>query len=307
MNILTALANNKINEKLKTVEDINILNKDIQYKEGILEYLEKNKNIDIIIFLEELPGQIKTKKLIEIINNINNKIKIIIITNKNKEIKNNKINKKIRYFYLEKINYENIIKAIKIKNNKNILRLIGNRGVGKTILCIIISEIIINIKKQKVLLIDKDKNFILTKMYSINLNNNENLIKIKNNLYILKDEKELYKIKEQFDYIIIDSNEININSNNNQFIIKDIFILEANLLELKKINNSKLNNIKGIILNKNNPNNISEKIIEKIFNKKIIGKINYNKKINLFINNNFNLFYFSKNEINNIIRIIENI
>lgn len=307
MNILTALANNKINEKLKAVEDINILNKDIQYKEGILEYLEKNKNIDIIIFLEELPGQIKTKKLIEIINSINNKIKIIIITNKNKEIKNNKINKKIRYFYLEKINYENIIKMIKIKNNKNILRLIGNRGVGKTILCIIISEIIINIKKQKVLLIDKDKNFILTKMYSRNSNNNENLIKIKNNLYILKNEKELYRIKEQFDYIIIDSNEINVNTNNNQFIIKDILILEANLLELKKINNLKLNNIKGIILNKNNKNNISEKIIEKIFNKKIIGKINYNKKINLFINNNFNLFYFSKNEINNIIRIIENI
>lgn len=307
MNILTALANNKINEKLKAVEDINILNKDIQYKEGILEYLEKNKNIDIIIFLEELPGQIKTKKLIEIINSINNKIKIIIITNKNKEIKNNKINKKIRYFYLEKINYENIIKMIKIKNNKKILRLIGNRGVGKTILCIIISEIIINIKKQKVLLIDKDKNFILTKMYSRNSNNNENLIKIKNNLYILKDEKELYRIKEQFDYIIIDSNEINVNTNNNQFIIKDILILEANLLELKKINNLKLNNIKGIILNKNNKNNISEKIIEKIFNKKIIGKINYNKKINLFINNNFNLFYFSKNEINNIIRIIENI
>ena len=305
MNILTALANNKINEKLKAVEDINILNKDIQYKEGILEYLEKNKNIDIIIFLEELPGQIKTKKLIEIINSINNKIKIIIITNKNKEIKNNKINKKIRYFYLEKINYENIIKMIKIKNNKNILRLIGNRGVGKTILCIIISEIIINIKKQKVLLIDKDKNFILTKMYSRNSNNNENLIKIKNNLYILKDEKELYRIKEQFDYIIIDSDEINVNTNNNQFIIKDIFILEANLLELKKINNLQLNNIKGIILNKNNKNNISEKIIEKTFNKKIIGKINYNKKINLFINNNFNLFYFSKNEIGNIIRIIE--
>ena len=196
---------------------------------------------------------------------------------------------------------------IKIKNNKNILRLIGNRGVWKTILCIIISEIIINIKKQKVLLIDKDKNFILTKMYSRNSNNNENLIKIKNNLYILKDEKELYRIKEQFDYIIIDSNEINVNTNNNQFIIKDIFILEANLLELKKINNLQLKNIKGIILNKNNKNNISEKIIEKTFNKKIIGKINYNKKINLFINNNFNLFYFSKNEIDNIIRIIENI
>ena len=307
MKIITAIENKKINEKLKNINNINILNKDIQYKEGILEYLEKNKNIDIIIFLEELPGQIKTKKLIEIINSINNKIKIIIITNKNKEIKNNKINKKIRYFYLEKINYENIIKMIKIKNNKNILRLIGNRGVGKTILCIIISEIIINIKKQKVLLIDKDKNFILTKMYSRNSNNNENLIKIKNNLYILKDEKELYRIKEQFDYIIIDSNEINVNTNNNQFIIKDIFILEANLLELKKINNLQLNNIKGIILNKNNKNNISEKIIEKTFNKKIIGKINYNKKINLFINNNFNLFYFSKNEIDNIIRIIENI
>lgn len=303
MNILTALADNKINEKLKIRKDINILNKDIQYKEGILEYLEKNKNIDIIIFLEELPGQIKTKKLIEIINKINNKIKIIIITNKNKEIKNNKINKKIKYFYLEKINYENIINIIKIKNNKNILRLIGNRGVGKTILCIIITEIIINIKKQKVLLIDKDKNFLLTKMYLKNLNNNENLIRIKENLYILKNEKELHKIKEEFDYIIIDSNEINNNQNN----IKDIFVIEANLIELKKLNNFKLNNTIGIILNKNNKNNISEKIIKKIFNKKIIGKINYNKKINLFINNNFNLCYFSKNEINNFIKIIEKI
>lgn len=303
MNILTALADNKINEKLKIRKDINILNKDIQYKEGILEYLEKNKNIDIIIFLEELPGQIKTKKLIEIINKINNKIKIIIITNKNKEIKNNKINKKIKYFYLEKINYENIINIIKIKNNKNILRLIGNRGVGKTILCIIITEIIINIKKQKVLLIDKDQNFLLTKMYLKNLNNNENLIRIKENLYILKNEKELHKIKEEFDYIIIDSNEINNNQNN----IKDIFVIEANLIELKKINNFKLNNTIGIILNKNNKNNISEKIIKKIFNKKIIGKINYNKKINLFINNNFNLCYFSKNEINNFIKIIEKI
>lgn len=46
MRIITAIENKKINEKLKNINNIKILNTDIQYKEGILEYLEKNSDID---------------------------------------------------------------------------------------------------------------------------------------------------------------------------------------------------------------------------------------------------------------------
>lgn len=49
MKIITAIENKKINEKLKNINNMKILNTDIQYKEGILEYLEKNSDIDLIL------------------------------------------------------------------------------------------------------------------------------------------------------------------------------------------------------------------------------------------------------------------
>lgn len=55
MRIITAIENKKINEKLKNINNMKILNTDIQYKEGILEYLEKNSNIDLILLKLNLP------------------------------------------------------------------------------------------------------------------------------------------------------------------------------------------------------------------------------------------------------------
>ena len=83
MKIITAIENKKINEQLKNVNNLEILNTDIQYKEGILEYLEKNNNLDLIVFKENLPGQIKLLNLIKEIKKINNNIKIIIFINNN--------------------------------------------------------------------------------------------------------------------------------------------------------------------------------------------------------------------------------
>ena len=56
--VLTAIGDKYLNEKLKKEEEIEIVENDIFYKEGILEYLEKNKNIDILILYEKLPGEI---------------------------------------------------------------------------------------------------------------------------------------------------------------------------------------------------------------------------------------------------------
>ena len=87
---------------------------DIQYKEGIIELLNENSDIDFIIVNDEIPGEYETEKLINDIYKINNKIKIILIS-KN-EYKN-------VYRKLEKYNF-GIIKEIinEKKSNKKIYK-----------------------------------------------------------------------------------------------------------------------------------------------------------------------------------------
>lgn len=118
--ILTALQNKKINEKLANVEEIKVMMSDIQYKEGILEALEIDSNIDFIIISELLPGEIKIEKLIEKIKQINNDIKIIIILeNKKEELENYLLSKgKIFIFYNNEITIEELLKIINEKYNQ---------------------------------------------------------------------------------------------------------------------------------------------------------------------------------------------
>ena len=47
--IITAIGNEILNKKLKKENDFEVIIEDIQYKEGIIEYLEKENNIDILI------------------------------------------------------------------------------------------------------------------------------------------------------------------------------------------------------------------------------------------------------------------
>ena len=78
--IITAIGNTDINEKLNC-QEIKVLCGDIIYKEGIIEYLEENSDVDFIVLNDELTGSITTDELIENVKNINNKIRIIVITN----------------------------------------------------------------------------------------------------------------------------------------------------------------------------------------------------------------------------------
>ena len=89
MNILTAIKEEEIEKEIKKINKINIVNKNIEYKEGILEVLEKNKNINYIIISEILPGEIEFNKLLEKIKVINNKIKIIILSLYEKKLPKN--------------------------------------------------------------------------------------------------------------------------------------------------------------------------------------------------------------------------
>ena len=62
MNILTAVGDSLLANQLKQ-NGFNICTYDIQYKEGIIEYLEVNTHIDYIILNNNLDGNIDTDTL----------------------------------------------------------------------------------------------------------------------------------------------------------------------------------------------------------------------------------------------------
>ena len=115
--IITAINNPKLNEELKKESNFEIVGKDIQYKEAILEILEKNNKIDLIIISENIVGQISFEELIKKIKYINEKIKLIfILENENNELEKILIkNKVIDIYYNNKINLEELVKIINKK------------------------------------------------------------------------------------------------------------------------------------------------------------------------------------------------
>ena len=133
--IITAIDNPKINEELKNEKNIEVIGKDIFYKEGILEILEKEININYIIINNKLSGEIKLNILIEKIIEKNEKIKIIILIKKENKNNLNKIIKENNYIKnnnlknkKNKINKnsnleKNDIEVIKDLKNENIIRI----------------------------------------------------------------------------------------------------------------------------------------------------------------------------------------
>lgn len=146
--VITAIGNPRINEMLKTENEIDIIGNDIQYKEAIFEMLEKNK-VDFLITNEKILESTNIEKEISKIRKLQKNIKIILLIknkNKDKNINHEKIIKQKNIFeiifdkksnikiIIEKIN--NIInnkfeKNNKIKNNelKNI-KLINNKKIN---------------------------------------------------------------------------------------------------------------------------------------------------------------------------------
>lgn len=336
LEIITALGNPKFNEELN--EKIKIKYKDIQYKEGILEILEKNNKINLIIINEKLPGKIEINFLMERILKINSEIKIYLILEKEKNIiKNNNI-----YFFY---NNENVFEKIKEKifieenntseknstekitknyseliiENKNkyslkverevpkYIFILGQNGIGKSIIASILSMQVVS-KKFRVLLVDIDiKNGNLHTIFQVKKDINK-IQKIKNNLDFICTENIEKINEEKYDFIFIDNYNKKILKNN--YLI--IFISEANLIGIeksKKILFNLNNKYEKIILliNYFNNNSIDIKIIKNIFEEiKNIYKIKYDEKYNLLINN-FNKFYcnlFFKKQYKEIINKI---
>lgn len=297
--ILTAINNPVLNEELRKKEYIEVIGKDIQYKEGIIETLENNKNkkIDIIIISEELPGTIENKKLLELIKNKNEKIKIIYILEKEniikeKELKELNINS---IYYNNKITIEEIINRIseneinkeeemkkEIEKLKKIIE--KNNKINKKKIIKIISEKINNKFKKR------EKNKIKNNKNKNNKKSkNKKIIKIigspktgKTTFAIILSEK-LRKKNKKILLIDLDKNKKSLTKKilKKNKIIKKYEDKTGKIKYIKKLNKRK-------------------KIKRKIYNKKIKIKRKELKKINdnIFILNVKNKK--TKNIINDI-------
>ena len=275
MEVLTALGNNNLFKKLKTINGIKLYKNDIQYREGIIEVLKEDKNIDLIIIYEKILGSIEFEELINKIKIINNEIKFIfILENKNEKLENILLNNNIKnIFYNNEINFNEFI--LKIKNinfsEKDILKK-ENEKLKKIVFEK--NEEINNykkIKKNENNLIKKNKEKILI---ITNLKFNE-FKKIKNKLIKLNEKLNL-------EYLFLNNINKKIKYYENIF-----FLIYENILEIKKTKNKiKIINLKYYINNKkikiifleNKNNSINLKILKNIFKENsVLGKIKIKK------------------------------
>ena len=340
--LLIAINSIKKYDELKKEKLFEIKYKNIFYKEGILEILNKNNDFNYLILDGNLSGEVELNILIEKIFKINKKLNIILLINNKNIINNIKNKEKIKIiYYTKKINIEIIKKYILnnnydllknkeinneiknyykeqnnnkiIKKNKNkIIFIYGDRKIGKSVIIINFIYYLID-KNYKTLIIEELNNNIIDILNYKKNNKNNNVEIISENRII--DNNYLNNIKNNYDFIIIEKKEINNDLLNKNF--ENILVINPNLLEIK--NNKKIieNNYKNnknkfkIIINKNNKYSINKNIIKNIYNNStIIGVINYKNEYERLINSNkknkiFNSIFFDK-EIFNISKKIFN-
>lgn len=331
--IITAIAEENILKKIMKNKTIN--NKNILYKEAILEILKKNKNIDIIIISEKIPGDIDFIKLIKQIQKMIPKIEImVILSNKKREeeliklkIENIYYNhiisiyklikeiKEINKFILpteknKKIKIIDIIKN-KVKKNKklqienNVICIYGKDKIDRRIIELIIIKKLIKINKKIIILNlkinNKKLNRKLKKIIKKRTINNKYYLKVN---YEIKEKLINKKIKQ-----IININKI-LNKKNNLIKIKILkeIIKKYKLNNYYIIINVNYNN-KKIIINKINTKNkyINLIILENNIKNFLELNKNINKNLNLIIinynQNNLSKYFYQiilKNKFNKI-------
>lgn len=143
--ILTAIGKEELNNILKKNKEVIIENTDIQYKEGIIEALDKYPLTNLIILKDDIIGEMNLEELIFKIVMIKKDIKIILITQENEKYKNDKniikvvsenkdyVNTIIQYLFKDiNINKENETKKQKhTEKIKQVITFIGASGSRK--------------------------------------------------------------------------------------------------------------------------------------------------------------------------------
>ena len=339
--IITAIGNPYFNKKLKERENIDVVEKDIQYREAILEILEKIKKINYIIINEKIPGEISIEDLIKKIKVINKKIIIIFLLNnenkdKEKILKKLGVNeifiyKKINIYYLiniieekdkikkDKTNkkyknleiIQNIKNKIDNKKENKIISISGFHKTGKTTITILFSILLME-KNKKILIINLNKkieNSYLKLIKNKNINKEEKEIKINNNIFLIYNFNNLVKNNEKnIRETLIELNKkyeiilIDIGFNIKENIKKEIFEFCNKNIYLLDGSTSKIRNL----IKKENSYYPKNKLIL-IQNKYCVNSIN-SKIIKKITNENKYIFkiYLNKKYKKNISNLLKN-
>jgi septum formation inhibitor-activating ATPase MinD/DNA-binding NarL/FixJ family response regulator len=252
--IITAIGNPFLNNKLKKINNLEILNKDIQYQEGIFEIMEINKKIDYLILNQLLPGDLNIEELIEKIQELNPEIKIIIILEKiDEKIKNVLLKKGIyRIINNRKNNFDNLINIINAdekmqKYNEEIQKEINE--IKKYNL----NKKLINKKIKEKSKLKEIKNKI---NYCLKKNNKNNFQKINNKKNIITILGNDGSGKSIFSILF----SLGLKNYFNKILILDFDFTNKSIHSILGVKKQ----YKKIINNKNNINNLTIKINKKI-------------------------------------------
>ena len=303
LKIITAVGNENLNNALKKEKDFEILENDIFYQEGILEFLETNNNVEVLILYEKLEGEMDVINLIKNIKKFNNEIIIFfILENKNDELESLLKNENIRnIFFNEEIKIPELIeklKHLKTNNDENLKEEIKalKEIINKK------EEQILKYKNQnkpknlkKIITIigrkKSGKSLILNNLKNIAENNFEfKEIDINNVFEIEKVNEETYK------FIIICETDIEKIKDNRKALNRLVF---KNLIKPQKVN---------IIFNKIDKYSINKKIARNVFGEfKIIGNIKLNNYPSFVENEKNNYKRENKKLMREYLKVIEKI
>ena len=208
--VITAIGNPSINEILKKEKSADIICKDVQYLEAVLEIL-KIKKVDFLIVSDKV---LNCKNLYEELKNIKHlqeKIRIIILVKNNSlNLENIKKEKNINFIFInKKTNKELIIEKINkiiLNNKKN-----NNKNYLKREYVFIDSNLFKNIKLKKEIFFKNTKILLLI---------NANLLGIEIGKEIINKLINNFNIKQKNIFIIVNNNNKN---SIDMFVIKNCF------------------------------------------------------------------------------------
>ena len=250
---LAAVGEKDLSKTLEENPRYEIIKGDILYKEGILEFLETKKDVDLIIINKNLPGEISIEDLKSRVKKINKEIRIEIVQNLEE------------YMLKIKPEIEIELPEDELKTlvcNSKVIGIFGAPGIGKSTIAKVL-EVYNKNKKVKIIELELEEEYSLEKI-----------------------EEEIVKEKLGNDIILIDGLEKIKNISNFNFkLLNEILIISgANLVEIKKSINlyTKANLMKRkqklkVLFNKVSRASIEDSILRGAFNNvKIVGKIKYN-------------------------------
>ena len=195
MKVLTAINDSELIKNLKD-NGFDTCPYIIQYKEGILEYIELNSFVDYIVLDFNLPGDIDIKDLISKVLKQNPLIKIIVV---------NQLNIKEVYKCFDKYDRNDLLDFLiidcdirdyyKYKNKGKIITILGASGVGKSVFSINLANCL-NCEKKVIIDFDVLNNSL---HYLLGVDNYSAKVqaKIKKNLL-----NKSYVYEKEQDYIV---------------------------------------------------------------------------------------------------------